>query len=428
MSLAFRLVLLALIGLQAMRVVRVMGHEVAYIRGMQAYAGGHPEAALAEFERARARGGRSVLTWEWSAESAVRAYDAGEAELNDADAHALLRRAWQGYAGAVLRSPAQSWSWSGLADVALRDAARRERTGLDLAELRRRGQGVLDPRRAVALSAAKLAVRLKPSGFQELDSLAAVYDSIGDVEAAQKALTASARMMPAPSLHVWGQGERMRGPLYRAVLASLMEGMAQAPSFERSLLHREIGQFAQTQGDDARAVEQLLLAEKTARYPLERHMAASALARALESQGRGNEAVAAWQRALALGFAPGNDAQLLGSLELRLGRPVDACAHLREALRHDPARPGLREHAAAACEQAGEVQMSEGILRDGLQDPAAADRVAPAILDLYWRTGRRGAALQVAADWQKNNPELTTVGAWVDAHRVEAPADGSQGP
>jgi tetratricopeptide (TPR) repeat protein len=310
----------------------------------------------------------------------------------------------------------------------MREVERRERAGLDLDEITRRARGTIDARRAIALSAASLAVRLKPSGFQELDVLAQVYDAVGDVDTGQRLLMESARMMPAPSFHVWGQGERLRGPIYRGVLAALREGMARAPAFEQSLLHREIGLFAQAHGDDATALEELRLAEKTARYPHERHMAVSALARALESLGQGNEAVLAYRRALALGFARGSDAQLLGSLELRLGRAEEACKHLREALRHDPSREGLREHAAMACEQAGETGLAESTLREGLSDPASAGRSATAILDLYWRTGRRSSAMQLAAEWQRNNPELTAVAGWIEAHRASPPEIPSARP
>lgn len=422
MKLAFRLVVLLLIVLQGVRTVRATRHDVAYLAGMRANAAGDLEHALVHFERARARWSAPVVTWEWAGDVAVRLYDSlGGERLPPAQARALLRRAWQGYAGAVLRSPAQSWSWSGLADVAMREVARDERAGLDLARLARRSEGVLDAHRAIALSAARLAVRLKPSGFQELDVLAAAYESAGQAAEAQERMTESARMMPAPSFHVWGQGERLRGPLYRAVLAALLEGTARAPAFEHSLLHKEIGLFAQVHGDDGTAIEQLRLAEQTARYPLDRHMAASALARTLESLGQGNEAVSAYRRALALGFAPGSDAQLLGSLELRLGSPDAACAHLREAVRYDPSHPGLREHAAQACEQAGETELAESTLREGLGDSATASRCATAILDLYWRTGRRSSAMQQATEWQKSDPELASVAGWIQAHQEPTP-------
>jgi tetratricopeptide (TPR) repeat protein len=419
MKLAFRIVFLILLGVQALHTVRVTRHDLEYVAGLRAYAQDRLEDSLSHFERARARWDGPVLTWEWAGEAALRLYDSRPAdEIAEARARDVLRRAWQGYAGAVLRSPAQSWSWSGLADVTMRELERSQQSALGLEEITRRARGTIDARRAIALSAASLAVRLKPSGFQELDVLAQAHDTAGDVETGQRLLMESARMMPAPSFHVWGQGERLRGPVYRAVLAALKEGMARAPSFEQSLLHREIGLFAQAHGDDETALEQLRLAEKTARYPIERHMAASALARALEGLGEGNEAVSAYGRALALGFAPGSDAQLLGSLELRLGRAEEACRHLREALRHDPAREGLREHAATACEQAGETELAESTLREGLNDPKTAGKSATAVLDLYWRTGRRSSALRLATDWQRNNPELTTVPPWIEAHRT----------
>src|SRR5262245_1431732 len=41
----------------------------------------------------------------------------------------LLRRAWAGYAGSVTVAPLDAWSWSGLAEVAIREAQRVDRLG-----------------------------------------------------------------------------------------------------------------------------------------------------------------------------------------------------------------------------------------------------------------------------------------------------------
>src|SRR5204862_6745042 len=98
----------------------------------------------------------------------------------------LARLAWKGYAGAVLRCPIDSWSWSGLGEIAQREARRDEiAQPIALSEIDRRGQGILNGRFAVALAAADIAVRLQPTGYPQLDALARIYEVTGDVDKAR---------------------------------------------------------------------------------------------------------------------------------------------------------------------------------------------------------------------------------------------------
>jgi len=316
------------------------------------------------------------------------------------DPAAMLDSAWEGYVGAVLRCPVDSWSWTGLAEVNLHRVSRLEGAeGIELDALERRNRGVLDPHRAAALAAARLAVRLKPSGFQELDVLATVYESIGRGEEAKRTYIESATMMPVASFHVWGQGKRLRAEHYAAILGGLRQGIERAPAFERSLLHREIARFARGQGDHESAVAEARLGAAAAGRPFEIYAANWELARSLEALGRFDEAVEAIKTARDNRDNPSKLSRKLGTLELRIGSVEDACVTLRDALRNASDDAALRVQTSHACEQADEIEIATRILQEGFVVPTQNPILARALLDLYRRTQRDSVAKHLLERW-----------------------------
>jgi tetratricopeptide (TPR) repeat protein len=331
---------------------------------------------------------------------------------------AILGRAWSGYAGAVTIIPLDAWSWSGLAEIAVREAQLTDQlAGVSLNVMEARSSGVLDPWRAIALGAAQLAVSISPSGYQELDVLAAVYESAGEVERAADTYILSARMMSAPSFHVWGTGRTFAGPIYDRLLAGLVAGIAAAPAYDRSLFHLEVARFAREQGDVPTAIAQARLAEQSARNSYERHRSAVELAASL---GRDDPegALQAWRRAEQTGFDQGLVASGMAALELRLGDPRDACGHYRVALREQPQAAWLRLQASLACERAGEIDTANQLLSDGFVDPFDAMPVAEELISFLLRNGRPLTARTLVSDWLRDHPDRVEFRQWLD--RVNA--------
>jgi len=393
MKSALRIILLIALVAQAWHAVVLTRYERLYQAGQLSYNAWDAEGALAYFNEAREVADGDSDVWRRSGDMALYIHDFPGQVQEAHDPREMLEHAAEGYAGAVLRCPVDSWSWTGIAEVALNRAILEEKNeGLDLGALERRGQGVYGPFRAAALAAASLAVRLKPAGFQELDVLAAVYESMGRAEEAERTIVESATMMPVASFHVWGQGKRLRRDLYLAIMRGLEEGIARAPAFERSLLHREIAGFARGQGDYETGVVHANLAAETADRPYEVYAANWELARSLEGLGRFDEAVTAVKTARSNLPDPSTLSRRLGTLELRIGRVEDACVTLREALRNAADDAGLRVQAARACEMAGEIEVAAGILQDGFVVPTENPVLAGALLDLYRRNQRGGLA------------------------------------
>jgi tetratricopeptide (TPR) repeat protein len=411
------LVVLALLALplQGWRAVEMSRSSRSFLSGVAVHRAGDYAAALTCFERARTPRVADARAWAWSGDAAVLAYDtAAGAQVEGPTGEALLRRAWAGYGGAVLRCPADSWSWSGLAEVSLRRAERDSAEPIDLQVLARWRALHLDPQRAAALAAASLAVELKPAGFQELDALGQVHESLGNVERAHGAYVQSARIMPAPSFHVWGAGRKLAQPLYRAVMEGLEEGVAAAPRFSRSMLEWEIGNFAMDQDDPAEALVHFQAAGREAGAIHEIYHASSDGGRALERLGRHEEALSAYRKALEIHLVPEEDAMRVASLEVKMGRLKDACGDLLLAVRAAPHEEDRRMWAGTVCEQAGEDRVAERVLREGIISPLQSPRLARALLDVQKRTGRANVARGTLESWVRRHPESAELQRWLE--------------
>jgi tetratricopeptide (TPR) repeat protein len=400
-----RVALLALLALQASSAVVATRYERWLHAGKLAYNAWDLERALASFDQARRIDESDADLWRLTGDVALDIRNStGEDEQGDSDA--ILTRAWEAYGGAVLRCPVESWSWTGVASAALASAELRESLeGVDLAESVALDHRSLDPWRAVALAAAHIALRLAPNGVQELDTLAAVYESMGDLAAAERTYVESARMVPMASFHTWGAGRSLSRPLYEALLGALGEGIDRAPPFERNKMNVEVAQFAMSNSDYETALARALIAERQAAGTWEQ-------ARALERLDRLEEALDAVKRARANVPDPVVLSRTQGDLESRCGRFEEACVTLREALRHEPADDGLRVYAADACEKAGESALAEGILRDGLVLPTDSLSVARALIDLYRKDGRERTALYLVQTWAREYPDQQEFQSW----------------
>jgi tetratricopeptide (TPR) repeat protein len=385
-------------------------------------AGNHADA-LGRMERAVLVRPCSATARAYVGDMAQQFLDDPRRTLSADDERSILDRAWAGYAGAVASTPLDAWSWSGLAEVAIREAQLKDRlAGVSLNVMEARSSGVLDPWRALALGAAQLAVAISPSGYQELDVLGAVYESAGDVARAADTYVRSARMMSAPSFHVWGLGRSFAGPIYDRLLAGLIAGIAEAPVYDRSLLHLEVARFAREQGDLSTAIAQARLSEQAARNRYERHQAAMALGAALDRDDP-EGALQAWRRAELTGYDSGPVAANLAALELRLGDMREACAHYRAAVREASQDVPLRLRAAAACEQAGEIDTADQLLSEGFVDPTDAMPVADALLQFLERNNRQLTAQTLASQWQRDHPDRAEFRTWLARVTIAAPTE-----
>jgi tetratricopeptide (TPR) repeat protein len=411
-----RLGILALLGLEAWRVVSVTRFEAAMdvARATDDAAQGVEALAAVETARAIRSGGQEI--WVWLADAAGFVYeDEPRGGWPAPEARRLLDLAWAGYAGAVLRCPVDAWSWSGLAQTALRQARERDRgRTLSFDELERRAEGTLDGGYAVALAAARLAVELQPSGYQQLDVLGRVYEGIGDVDRAVASYVRSARMMPAPSFHFWGNGRRLVRDLYVAVLGGLEAGLAAAPEFERCMLHLEVGRFARTQSDPVTALRHLGVARASAPNAYWTYQSAWELATVHEEQGRNPEALAEFDAVIASGFAVGEANRRSAAILARLQRFDAACGRYREAVRGLGPDAGLRAEASRACEAAGDLESAERFLLDGVVHPVDDLALARALLEFYRRVGRDRSAASLAATWARDYPDHPELAKWAE--------------
>jgi len=407
--LAAVLVLVAVQGIAAWRWIRF---DRLFVLARNLDGEGRYTEALLRMEEAARICPSDARTRAWVGDIGEHAHEQRRTPWTPEAERQILDRAWAGYAGSVSIAPLDSWSWSGLAEVATRLARLKDkRDGVSIETLEARSRAVLDPWRTLAFGAAQIAVSLKPSGYQELDVLAEVYESSGEVEQATDVYVRSARLMPAPSFHAWGDGRVFPEPIYKRLFAALVDGIAASPPYDWSLLHLEVARFARNQGDAASAISEARLAAATARNDFEKHQSAMEVGLAL-AESDPTEALQSWRRAATTGYDPGVVARNIASLESRLGELRNACGHYAEALRVFPSDMALRVEAAGACERAGEAETAEQILRDGTVDPAEAMPVAEALVSFLERTDRLNTAAALVKRWISEDPNQAEFRAW----------------
>jgi tetratricopeptide (TPR) repeat protein len=409
-----RALLVAAVVAAGLAAVRATARDRQFLAGTKAHRAGHYLEALARFVKARDIEGRDGNVWAWIGDAAAGAYlNRPRGSWEPARADELLATAWAGYAGAVLRSPLDTWSWSGLAEIALMRAERKSaEEGVALDDVDRWSRGVLDPLRGEALVAAKIAVALKPSGFQELDVLTRVYASTAQLDAARDAAIRSAEIMPAPSFHAWGEGNRFIRPLYAALIPAMRTGLKRTPEFERSRLHLEIGRFAIDQGDLPVALAEMQDAVATATESYDLYQARRGESEVYEAMGKLQEAIVSLDAAFATGRGKAVDRYRRGVLFAREGRKKEACLELREAVRDLPGDQGLRSAAAGSCEESGETDAAERLLREGFAIPTDSPVLARALLDFYIRTDRSRYAASLARTWERDFPDQHEFAQW----------------
>jgi Flp pilus assembly protein TadD len=266
----------------------------------------------------------------------------------------------------------------------------------------------------VAAGAALVAAELKPSAFYALDALAAMHESLGDLDNAKRLYVESSRMMPAVSNHAWGTGRRLSRPLYRAILEGLEEGMERSPVFERRWLHLEIVRFAREQGDYETALAHAHEAAADAEGGYAAYISRWELYRTLEQLGRFDEALVALEDASNYHSDPQVLSRSLGMLEYRIGMWAEACVDLRQALRANNGNAALRGQTARACEQAGEVELARQLLRQGFAVPTEHPALARALLDFELRQGRYNVAEGLARSWAADFPDHPEFQRWAD--------------
>ncbi|HEX4823347.1 MAG TPA: hypothetical protein VFV19_03470 [Candidatus Polarisedimenticolaceae bacterium] len=398
--------------LQAFSLWREVGSSLAYLAARRLDASGGYGDALAQMETAARLRGDDPNLRAWVGDIAQHTFE-WRGSVPPVSARDLLDRSWAGYAGAVTLAPLDAWSWSGLAEIALKRAQLDdEGAGVSIETIETRARGVLDPGRLVALGAAELAVDLKPSGYQEMDVLASVLEATGDVERAADTYVKSARVMPAPSFHVWGSDRRFPDAIYSRLKDALLAGIEASPPYERSLLHLECARFAREQGDGTTAIAEARLSERDARNTYERHQSAMMLGTALAATDP-KEALEAWRRASRTGYDPAIVALNMAVLERGLGKGGDACAHYGDAVREMSTDSTLRIAAAQTCEQAGELETAEKLLREGISVPSKAMPLARELVAFLERSHRFHTARADVSAWIDDDPANTEFRGWL---------------
>lgn len=410
----FRVTLAGLLALQGWNAVVATRYERRLHDGKRAYNAWELERAITAFDEARQIDDSDADLWRLSGDVALDIQNTSEPDDEAYDPEAALDRVWSAYGGAVLRCPVDSWSWTGMAAAAMGKAELEDPRGApDLASIDSDVK-TLDPWRGVALGAALVAVDLAPTGVQELDTLASVYESMDDLEAAERTYVASAVMVPLASYHTWGGGGRLPRRLYEALLGALQEGIERAPRFEQSMMNVEVAQFAMSNLDYETAIAHARLAESQADGPYEVYEANWELFHALERLGRLEEALGALKRARANLSDSSGLSRFQGQLEERCGRFEDACVTLREALRHEPNDDALRLLAATTCEKAGDDGLAGRILRDSFVLPTDDLNLSRALIDFYRRNGRERTAINLVQSWARDYPEQEEFARWSD--------------
>jgi tetratricopeptide (TPR) repeat protein len=413
-----RVVLVAALLWQGWNAWVMTRYESLFRAGVRAYTDAGVEEIVELFHEARELRDGDALLWAWIADASIYRFDyySDGAEIDPEVGREALEEAWRSYTGSILRCPPYAWSWAGLSETATRMSQLRDQTGgVDIAALANRRAGIWDPLRAAGLGAGFVAVEVKPSGFHELDVLGDSYASAGDREKAAEFYALSARMLPAPSFHTWGEGDRLYGEEYQSILDALEDGIARAPEFERGMLHIEAGRFAMAQSDPTRALDYFRLAEKAPRTEYERGRALWEASAALEALGRYEEAILSVEAALATPFLPGGANQRLATLYDVVGRDEDACRAYRRTM--TKGRPGAawRIRAARSCEDAEQVDEAERILLGGLHDPTHHPVMARELVELYLRGQRLNTLHNTLDSWIQNHPEQEEFRRWKEA-------------
>ncbi len=420
-----RAIILVLLFAQGVYAVRFQGNERTIGSGMSDYDEGSLGSAIASFEQAIAVDDRDEDVWASLGDAYLDFYrNPPSKPWSDEDSETILERAWAGYAGAVLRSPLDAWAWSGLADVAIHwTRFENRRTPIDLSEIDENAPRAFDPGHAVALTAAKIALRRQPSGYQQLDVLAKTYAEAGEIDRAGEIYVQSARMFPAPSYHFWGR-TRLLEPFYRSILAGLEEGIARSPDFAKTKLDLEVGRFARFQKDLDTALRHFEAARKHTDSPEWLYRVEWEKAGVLEELGRFEEALGALLEAQRYGFDRAQVSRRVGLLQIRLGKFGDACAALRDALRDLASDSALRIETARACEASGENDAAEAVLLEGIGSPVDDLSLSRAIVDFYLRQGRLRTAETVLHAWVRDFPSQGEFQVWaaeVSASRNASP-------
>jgi Flp pilus assembly protein TadD len=242
--------------------------------------------------------------------------------------------------------------------------------------------------------------------------LTQVYTSMGQLDAARETVVRSAALLPAPSFHTWGTGRTFVPPLYEAVVAAMRQSLERIPEFERSKFHHEIGRFAMEYGDDDTALAEMRAASESAANNNDKELALRGVAQVLEAMGRFDESVVAWNALLESGLAFPVDRRQRGIVLYRAGQKSEACRDLREAIRGATDDDGLRVLGAAACEEAGELETAERLLREGFSLPTDDPALARGLVDFYLRHDRRSTAEGLIRAWARDYPQHLEFGEW----------------
>lgn len=411
-----RTVLVIALMVQGWQAWTLTAYDRAFRQGVRAYNRGEVDEVRDRFREAMAIRDDDPLLWAWLGDASLFVYDwQGTDRIDPVMGKELLDEAWAAYAGSVARCPSYAWSWGGLAGCADRRAAlRAESEGIDLASMVKVAEGIWDPTRAIAVSAASIALELKPSGFNELDLLADIHLSAGNVERAKECFVRSARIMPAPSFHTWGTHRTFYGPLYEEIMQAIEEGLSIAPSFEWCTLHLEVGRFAFLYSKFDEALKHFEIALEHARDDYWRHRVLWEQSRVYQEIGDYENAIRAIRGSIETGYVSQATYRRLAALWRLMGDDEEVCAALQRAIQEGNVEAGLRIQAATACDEAGDYLSAQRVLEDGLVVPTDNLELARALLSLYVRNGRLHTARNTLDLWRRDHPDQEEFHRWAE--------------
>ena len=119
MKSALRILLLIALAAQAWYAIVLTRYERLYQKGQHSFNAWDAGTALTAFDDARAVDDADASVWRRNGDLALYIHDYPNQVEGQFDPQEMLAHAGQGYAGAVLRCPVDSWSWTGIAEVAL---------------------------------------------------------------------------------------------------------------------------------------------------------------------------------------------------------------------------------------------------------------------------------------------------------------------
>ena len=267
---------------------------IAYTEGRRLAAAAEFERALPLLERSAVGQDRSAALW-LTAQVRLGLWHVRLAEGEAPEAmRALMQQAHREYTEAISMSPASGWYWAALGDV-YHQQERLEsfRAGMPLDMLGESPWALVGRPGRIAIGMLRAAVRREPTVYNLQDQLVFVLFDYRLRDEALEMVRRSAATQPIYRLHAF----RDLIPFPSGLLDAFAEGARRAlddtPFLDRVMHLLALGRVELMRENYTQAEQDLRAALESPGIPINRAEAHFHLARALDGQGRANEAIEA---------------------------------------------------------------------------------------------------------------------------------------